>query len=164
VIVGVLSFLHAAPSAEPKPSAKIIEYGRYSGGTVTGAKKTKDKTSGGVLLDSDRKYKHIEKSKTIPMTVGESFGFRVQWANLPKGRAYEVKAEMLHPPIKQPNGEVLTKSEHKVIAKPREVPEGIFLWHFLSDYEYELVPGKWTNKVFIDGVEVASMTFDLVKN
>jgi hypothetical protein len=160
-VLGVAVLTATAYNAEPRPKATIIEYGRYTI-TVTGAKPAKN-TSGGVVLEKEKVYKHIETTKVIPRNIGETFGYRCKWENLPLAKGYELKTEMHHPPIKQPDGKVLTKSVSKEMVKPRHAPNDIICWTFLSDYAYELVPGKWTSKVFIDGVEVASMTFEVEK-
>lgn len=143
------------------PTAKIIEFGRYKG-TVVGLTPTEDVVSGSVKVTSNG-IAHLETTKKIPSKVGELFGFRVAFSNLPKNRAYTVKSEMHHPAIKQPDGESLTKSVSEAKYDSGEEPDGFYAWHFLKGFEYELVPGKWTRKIFIDGKEVATMTFDVEK-
>jgi len=44
---------------------------------------------------------------------------------------------------------------------PRGRPPAEEIWGFKQGYEYELVPGRWTRKVFVDGRQVTSMTFEV---
>ncbi len=49
------------------------------------------------------------KKYSLQIRGGEVWGFVVKFHNLPKERDFELREEMLHPPIKQPNGEILKK-------------------------------------------------------
>ena len=148
-----------APDQEP--SAEIIEYGRYK---VTVASLTPAEGASGNVSVKSKNPELIETTRKIPCRIGESWGYRVRWHNLPTTRSYELRTEMIHPPIKQPDGSIVEKEVHKVTAKAGTLPSDLILnWHFLKGFEYELVPGKWTKKVFIDDVKVASMEFEVQK-
>lgn len=148
------------PVTAQEPTAKIIEYGRYKA-TVTGLKPAEG-VSGSVSVQS-KEVAHVETTKKIPSKVGELFGFRIVFSDLPKNRDYTLRDEVHHPPIKQPGGEVLTKSVSEVKFKAGTAPSGFYAWHFLKGFEYELVPGKWTRKIYVDDKEVATMTFEVEK-
>lgn len=75
-----------------------------------------------------------------------------------------IKDVMSHPPIVQPSGKVVKEAvrESTLRFEKYQRPDATYLWSFLEGYEYELVPGKWTRTLSIDGREVARMTFDVV--
>jgi hypothetical protein len=141
-------------------NAVITGYGRYtneSAGSIDSVE-----TSGGTILLSTGAH-HIETTKTIPCRIGENWGFYFQLHNLPQDRAFAYRSEMLHPPIRQPDGSMLTKTVIRLSVAPGNAPPDGEFWSFIKGYEYELVPGEWTRKIFVDDVEVASMTFDVVE-
>src|SRR5262245_47556073 len=119
------------------PSAKIVEYGRYQG-KVLGVKPSQD-TSGSVIIES-KELQHVETTKKIPARVGEFWGFRVEYDNLPRKGTYRLRSETHHPPIKQPDGKSLTKSVQQWNVRAGTRPNAFFLWRFQKDFEYELVP------------------------
>jgi hypothetical protein len=146
-----------------EPTAKITAYGRY-GVTITALKPTSQKVSGRVTAES-KDQQHLETTKTIPCKTGETFGITVEVKGLQPGRTYRWREETLHPPIKQPTGEVMTKS----VAQSKLVPDKpeltrTSLWSFVKGYEFELVPGTYTRKIYLDDKEVASMSFHVVKS
>jgi len=161
-IIVALGLAQAEQGNAAEPTAKIIAYGRYAV-TITDLKPTSQKTSGGVLAQSTS-LKHVETTNKIPCKVGETFGITVEFKGLQPGRTYAWREETLHPPIKQPKGGVLTKS----VSQSKLVPDKpnltwTSLWTFVKGYEFELVPGTYTRKVYLDDREVASMSFQVIK-
>jgi uncharacterized protein (TIGR03067 family) len=154
----VILLIYPSFGTGKEPSARIVEYGRYR--TSDPIPKPAKDTSGSVTIETGS-VRHLATTKKVPCKVGESFGFRLEFANLPKGVNYTVRSEMHHPPIKQPGGTVLKKSVSETTIKVREKPDEYFLWTFLKGFEYELVPGPWTHVVFVDGTEVARLTFQV---
>jgi uncharacterized protein (TIGR03067 family) len=141
-----------------EPSARIVQYGRYrTAGPIL--KPAKD-IAGSVAIEANS-VRHLATTKKVPCKVGELFGIRLEFANLPEGVNYTVRSEMHHPPIKQPDGTVLKKSVSETTIKVSQKPVEYFLWTFLKGFEYELVPGQWTHVVFVDGTEVARLTFQV---
>jgi|GEM_PF-854727 len=154
----VIVLIYPSFGTGKEPSARIVQYGRYR--TSDPILKPAEDTSGSVTIET-RSARHLATTKKVPCKVGESFGIRLEFANLPTGVNYTVRSEMHHPPIKQPDGTVLKKSVLETTIKVREQPEEYFLWTFLKGFEYELVPGQWTRVVFVDGTEVARLTFQI---
>lgn len=147
--------------AAQAPKATIIEFGRYKA-TIVGLLETFRETPGAVDVVA-KGHTHIEATKIIPCKVGETWGYRVKWENLPRS-PYLVRTEVHHPPIRQPNGKVLTRAVNEWLMTPRVPLQDLIInWYFLQGLEYELVPGEWTKKIFINGVEVVSMTFVVQK-
>jgi uncharacterized protein (TIGR03067 family) len=154
----VIVLIYPSFGTGKEPSARIVQYGRYR--TSDPILKPAQDTSGSVTIET-RSARHLATTKKVPCKVGESFGIRLEFANLPKGVNYTVRSEMHHPPIKQPDSTVLKKSVSETTIKVREQPDEYFLWTFLKGFEYELVPGPWTCVVFVDGTEVARITFQV---
>ena len=147
----------AVPKA-PAPSAKIVNYGRYTS-TVVDDTPAAD-LSGEISLHSNAPTV-VETTTVIPAKVGEEFGICVLFCDLPKDRGCIVRKEMQHPPIPQPNGKMLTTSVEEFRFEAGFVPEtcAFFGWCFLKGYESELVPGTWTCTIYVDGKKVASKAF-----
>jgi hypothetical protein len=153
--VGTLAAVRAADD-HPGPSARIVEYGRYAV-TVETIQAAHSATETTVNLKDRR---HVATTRLIPCRVGEAWGFRVRWQNLPRDREYKVRIETLHPQFQHPDGTVSEKYETEFTMAPGTVPDPLMVnWCFLKEFEYELVPGEWTDSVYIDGKKVASMTF-----
>ena len=159
--VGVLWVVAPAPMLAADPTAEVVEFGRYKC-KIEALAPTAEATSGAVLVESTDEV-HLEATRKIPCNVGESFGFRLRFKNLPVNRAYVLREVTTHPPITQPDGKVLTESVVETTIHPGKAPDGLWLWHFQDEFRNELVPGKWTHTVYVDGAEIASMTFDVVK-
>jgi hypothetical protein len=159
LLLFAVCFCSTGVFGDEEVTATITQYGRYKA-VVLATNPTEQKVSGGVLVKSE-KIEHLETTTIIPCKLDEKWGFTVKFAGLPTNRPFKYRSEVHHPPIKQPSGEILTKSVSEATLKAGTNPSGHKIWHFLKGYEYELVPGKWTREIYIDGVEVASMTFDI---
>lgn len=160
-LIGSLALAPLAALAQERPTARIVEYGRYKADWQSLA--PAPNISGGVEVRTG-KPRHIETTQVIPARVGEHFGFRVEFRHLPRNGKVVVKDVMSHPPIEQPSGKVVKEAvrESTLRFEKYQRPDARYLWSFLEGYEYELVPGKWTRTLSIDGREVARMTFDVV--
>lgn len=150
-----------APVIAAQTPTKVVEYGRYS--TEVKELLPDENSSGGVEVVANG-AKHIETTSVIPNRLGECFGFRLRLLVVPVNRARTLKVVVQHPPIRQPNGKVLKTevSESEIPAGSGGLGEQLLLWHFLEGYEYELKPGEWTWRVFVDEEETASKTFEVV--
>ncbi len=150
----------AMTTAQQLPTEVVItSYGRYKDKDVARIS-LPDASGDCAILSTDQQ--HIETTGRIPCRIGEKWGFTFELRNLPTNRTVKYRSEMHHPPILQPDGEVLHKSVVRKTIRSKGVYSDSELWGFLRGYEYELVPGEWTRKIFIDDVEVVSMTFEVV--
>lgn len=62
-----------------------------------------------------------------------------------------------------PGGDVVTETRGNTArVRPGGTRVESSRWSFQRGYEYELLPGKWIKKIFVDDKEVASETFELV--
>jgi hypothetical protein len=151
-----------ATSGRSPSGARISEYGRYR---VPGpVRVVPDRnTSGGVSTVRDTDVVLLEQTDQIPCQVGETWGIRIRVSDTPANRPYTVRQETHHPPLKQPDGSVRTKSVREIKVPLGEAPQQFYGWHFLKGYESELVSGEWRIVVFIDDVEVARQVFNIRK-
>lgn len=147
------------------PYLLLLRYGRFQRAT---SQRTQiipaTQSSGGELRIGRERSKFIEETKTIPCRVGEAWGFEFQLRNVPSDRAFEYRSEMHHPPIRQPDGSILRTSINTLIIKPEDGLPPSEEWEFAAGYEYELVPGTWTRRLFVDGVQVFEMSFEVKIN
>jgi len=151
----------SARSAAAEPSAEITEYGRY---TVEGTAltPTTNKTSGSVVVSHDKEVL-AETTDKIPCRLGETFGIKVKFNDLPADRPFAIKYVVKHPPINQPDGQILRES---VVSdrkfEPGTKSGGLYFWSFVKGFEYELSPGDWTFLLYVDGKEVARFVFHVL--
>jgi hypothetical protein len=138
----------------------VSEYGRYR---VPGSiRVVPDRTSSsGVSTVLDKDVVLLEQTDQILCQVGETWGIRIRTAELPANRPHTVRQETYHPPLKQADGSVRTKTVREVKVPRGETPKQFYGWHFLKGYESELVAGEWSIVVFIDDVEVARQVFNI---
>jgi hypothetical protein len=161
VIAWIALLVATTRSSAAEPTAKIIQYGRYSTAPL-GAVPTEQEVSGGVFIQGTVPM-HFRTTRRIPCAIGEDFGFTVALSGLEPGREYKISQVSLHPPIKQPDGRVLKKSSsEQTVTAPAEEAGFHAGWCFAEGYEYELIPGRWTISVSIDGQAPVEMTFDVV--
>lgn len=161
ILLALTSPLHAAD-----PSAEIIEYGRYTSDITSLEPATG--TSGGVVVSSRTNLRHVETVTRIPAQAGISFGVRYQFANLPADRAFNLRDVTKHPPIKQPDGTVMTESVTNNPHKKGSVEAGktyklFSSWHFAKGFEYEFVPGIYTQEIYLDDKKLAEKKFEIYK-
>ena len=122
ILIGtLLAMAAAAPLKAAEPSAKIVEYGRYSA-EITGLRPVTG-TSGSVLVQSTNVV-HVETTTRVPAKVGAAVGMRYELFDLPVGRDIAMKSIMRHPPIKQPDGTVITVSQATSTIKAGVIEAG----------------------------------------
>jgi len=158
-LLGAVVFGEAC-GEKPRPKVIISSYGRYE--VADAGRITLEDASGSCAILSTG-HRLIETTKRIPCRIGENWGFGFELQNLPKHREVNYRSEMHHPAIRQPDGSMLTNTIVRRAIRPGMAAPNSELWGFCKGYEYELVPGEWTRKIFIDDVEVASMTFELAE-
>ncbi|GAF87164.1 unnamed protein product, partial [marine sediment metagenome] len=102
------------PPVTTGPRVEITSYGRYTA-AVRGQSSASGVSGGVTLRPSPPKL--IEQTTTIPARVGEVWGFTMNFINLPE-EGWRYRMEMHHPPIRQPDGKVLTESVQDVNVPP----------------------------------------------
>ncbi len=102
----------------------------------------------------------LAQTNQIPATRGVRFGFEFELTGLPPGPA-QFTFVITHPPIREPDGSVVTRSE---FPHPTVIPEEGFVVEAIAfgfDHDYELVPGKWTMEIWRDSRKVVERTFEV---
>jgi hypothetical protein len=152
-----LLLLSVIGCATTRPSAKIRDYGLYDVESVTVRYVETSKQQ--LPTAEGKNLTHIKTTTEIPCSAPQHWGFRLDYARLPERRPYEVRIEFNYPMMTLPGGEKNTRQTLRAKIEPGAKPDQDIVWHFLKDFDYELVPGDWTFQVFIDGTLVASKTF-----
>jgi hypothetical protein len=167
----------AYAAARPKPHAAILVYGLFAADGIA-RQDGEDPTRGPWIVS--REVVHLETTTNIRASVGELFGFKLELTSLPVSCEYTLRSELHHPPVRQPDGNIVTRRVREQVYRLERKPFGIVyadyipyecatpapvthhvLWSFAEGFEHELVPGQWTHKVYVDGEGVACVTFDV---
>ena len=133
------------------PEVDVIDHGIYpASGTPID---TLDVRTKAVSINFSSPPRPIEKTRTIPSTVGTVFGFRFEtWLQVPYDVRAPARFRIEHPPI---NG--LTETIYDT-----EIPQGEVLGAFYSlDTEAEAVAGEWVIQVLYDGDMLVERRFTL---
>jgi hypothetical protein len=163
LLLGGLTLLDPSGPSDAGQLRSLVEnYGRYGSKTRTSAEITRA-ASGGFALFNDKETELLEQTDRIPCKVGERWGVRIRTWNVPTTRTFLIRQEMIHPPIRQPDGSFQTKSISEFESTPDVTPGPYFGWQFVKGHEEELVTGEWTLSVFVDNVEVAHKAFKVQK-
>jgi hypothetical protein len=104
----------------------------------------------------------VEQTTSVPCRMGENWGFSFELDGLPLDRPVAYRSEMHHPPIRQPDGTVMAVSVTRLRIDPGPSCVTGEIWSFMPGYEYELVPGTWTRRIFVDDFELGAVTFQVV--
>ena len=156
IIIALLLASWSAFSAN-QPIARIADYGLYEGEDVE--VKDLDKEVPYLLT---KKFTHKKTTDQIPCTAPISWGFRLEYLNLPKDRPTRLTVKYHHPTFGTPSGvhawtHVLVNDQKAGDSPPTEV-----IWTFRSDFAYEMVPGKWTFEAYLDDELIATKTFTVI--
>jgi hypothetical protein len=82
--------------------------------------------------------------------------------NKHEDRPVKVRVEWEHPEFATPDGKKTTSQvDNLEIKDPVSVSQ--FFWSFIDECKYELVPGKWTLRVFVNGRLAVKKVFDVQK-
>lgn len=168
-VVGVFSMFRGSGdrgepiplSEERKPSAAVVDFGRYRDNSPLRLA-SEGKGASGVNVVSERDLVLLEQTDQIPCRIGETWGVRVRVSDIPAGGSVKLRTEIQHPPILYPDKSYRKKSGSEEELRPG-MPEVRFKgWDFLKEYEAELKAGEWTIVVFLNDVEVARKVFTVV--
>lgn len=129
--------------------SKIVDYGLYDAKVVTQGSNVV--SASGIV--------HQQTTLTIPAEPGRYFGLRVQVTN-PRANSTSVcRFQVDHPAFAAPGGQPTTQFAHEFALEPGEVSTQQFIWFFVKQAGYEIVPGKWTMRVLVNNREVAKKQF-----
>jgi hypothetical protein len=155
----LIASLLLAPFLPARPSVSLYDFGIYYAKVAV---KGDWKKGVPVTIESIRKEYHEEPTTRIPCQPGTVWGMRLTYKN-PTARSLICKSVFEHPEFTLPDG---TKSSRDF--RSFEIPawetrfQGSY-WVFLEGCKHEFVPGIWTQRIFVDGQEVARKDFEVVK-
>ncbi len=126
--------------AKRKPEVEIYSYGIYSKWEST----------------SKEIPKLLEITQNIPCEVDVEFGYHLK---IKKAKGAKIRLENHHPPIKDEKGNLMPVFRGELIINSNNFDffQGDTIWDPIHDKA-----GTWTCITWIDGVEVARKSFDLV--
>lgn len=157
VFVYLIRILHFSFAPATIDQAQIIEFGRYHKAEVTNKERAKETAGGYTLRFKDMEL--LETTETIPLVLGEMFGFRFELKGKPPGRQASITVQILHPPLKNPQtGEIFSEESWKSTAVVGD--DNFAGWLF--EEEWELRPGRWEIQLFDDERLLASQKFTLI--
>jgi len=160
-VVFILAVMLAASAAvaafpENKVIGKIISYGLYETTGETFELPAPNSAAGKALIKAQ--YIHRETTDTIPMTLGNTFGFKFRLANIPTDVISRFKFICRHPPMMGADGKPSQVSSYDL--------NGVSPVSYLEDYftyelstPAELVAGPWTLEIWRNGKKLMSKTF-----
>ncbi len=153
LVASTVSGCSAEPSSKP---VRILDYGLYDG---TAEVRLPDQPGQNAEVLSIKVKDRPVATTTIPCKPETLFGFRLDPKSLPE--SYHLRLEYEHPDFDPPNGKTLEVDEYDV--KTRDEFDGEIIYCFVDAAPHEIVPGKWSFRVLMDGKVVAEKTFQVVK-
>jgi len=156
----------AAPARQPQlpekttPSERrveIVDYGIYTAEVVREEMKGAS-PSGKTNYISDIKL--LRKTDRVPAVIGTRFGMRFVVRGGAGNEVVPLKAKILYPGLRPPGSEEpLYSTEDDIYVPAGEVSfEGILL-----EFDWGLVPGKWTFQIFHGDRLMAEKSFEVFR-
>jgi len=146
----------AAAFPENKVVGKIISFGLYETTGETIELPAPNSAAGKALINAQ--YVHRETTDTIPMILGNTFGFKARLANIPIDEMSRFKFVCRHPPIKGADGRRSQVSSYSLNGmSPVNYIEDFFT--YVLSTPAELVAGRWTLEIWRNGKKLISKTF-----
>jgi len=141
---------------ENKLIGKIISFGLYETTGETIELPAPNSAAGKALINEQ--YTHRETTDKIPMTLGNTFGFKFRLENIPTDVMSRFKFVCRHPPIKGADGKRSQVSSYNLNGlSPVNYLEDFFTYELSTPAE--LVAGHWTLEIWRNGKKLISKTF-----
>lgn len=147
-----VSALAGAPVRAGPAAIEIVEFGEFEAWDE-GSRQAPDTTKGSIASVAESRL--VRRTTCIPARPGVRFGIRTRLA-LPIG-GREVRFEIEHPPFRLPDGRQPTREAWSSLLTGEPQYYG---WRF--DEPYELVQGRWTMTIVLDGHVAARQVFEVV--
>lgn len=136
-------------------SIEIVDYGTYTA-DVTREKQDQAELKTHYLSD----IRLLRMTDRVPAVIGTRFGIRFAVRGGTAGEAVPVRAKILYPGLRPPGAkEPLYVTEDDISVPSGETSfQGILL-----EFDWALVPGKWTFQLFFGDKLMAEKTFEVYK-
>ncbi len=155
---GLLLALPGAASATNVFSVRIVGYGLYM---VSGpAENAAGNAAIGLTAQGDEvsQVHNILRSEEIPAAEGAVFGVEFKVRGLPEGGRASVKVEMDHPRLENP----ATGAARSFATWQTPAVIGAVNWTgWMFTRQWEVVPGPWTIRLYVNGERVAEQEFSI---
>lgn len=144
-----------APASPPRLSVRITDFGVME--PVGAQQRTADPSSAtGFITRGDAVFRsHVT---TVPAIQGLAFGFAYRIDGMPAGRSVRLTRIIRHPPMKKPDGTVITQ---QVSSRDERSDVGALdaKAYYTMREPYEVVPGRWTITVLEGDTVLAEQAF-----
>jgi hypothetical protein len=152
-----LAFLLAATSARAADlRVTIVEYGLYTMDS-TGEVQAPD----GLVDSAVENICHYATTTVVPLKQGVHFGFRFRIDGLAAGEAADLFKVGQFPKMVTPSG---ARRPLSTFRRPLRVPDsGVHYMGYGLDYDWELMPGRWTFSIYDGDRKLGGMAFDVVE-
>ncbi len=135
---------------------KIVDYGIYSADVV---REKKDDSPGG-KTNYLSEIKLLRQTDRVPAVIGTRFGIRFVVRGAPATEAVKLKARILYPGLRPPGSrEPVYRSDDEIRVAAGET----FFQGILLEFDWALVPGRWTFQVFSGDKLMAEKAFEVFK-
>ncbi len=156
LVVTLAASLAAASFPDNKVVGKIVSYGLYATTGNAIELPAPNAAAGKALINAG--YTHRETTDTIPMSLGNTFGFKFRISNIPTDVTSRFKFVCRHPPIKSAGGKLLQASSYELNGlSPVSYIEDFFTYELSTPAE--LVSGDRTLEIWRNGKKLVSKTF-----
>jgi len=147
--------------SRPAPTLTVTDYGIYDARL-----ELKGDWKQGIPVEvvsvNDAKLK--ETTTRIPAQTGINWGVSTVVTNHYLLQAVKVVGVMEHPAFTSPDGKTTTEDVFPLgTVDANETLEMPYFWCFLEQEPYELVPGKWTLRIEVDGQTLMTKAFEIYK-
>jgi len=157
--IAALAFVSGCSTSTATGDVKVLDYGIYDAVVALRGSRALGQTP---EIASVAGLRHRTTTRTVPCLVNTYFGLRLDPASLPP--TYHLKTEIQHPPFAMPQGESSTIDVEEFDVPAEGDLHGALIWYFLEGFEYEMVPGKWSFKIFINDKLVAEQEFNAARS
>lgn len=159
--LSLLASVGAAQAAGPGLGirAQITESGQYAPPKQVTAVAEADAAVGHRGLMEDEPVL-VSASRRMPALQGTTFGFRYRILGLPLHRAVGLEIRVEHPPVVKADGQpsTLSRAVFEIESDDGTYEDSFF---YRLSQPGEVVPGKWTLEVRLQGQRLAGQTFVL---
>ncbi|HUU50354.1 MAG TPA: DUF3859 domain-containing protein [Nitrospinota bacterium] len=158
LLVCLLSFPIAACAEEVEVyGIDIVEYGEYR--SIVAGKGGAEDTSLG-YINILQEIELIKKTTTINGIIGNLFGLRYKVKGQPSGKKVILTVKIIHPETKNPETQQITSIDQW--RTTTNIGDITYTgWRF--EFDWEIVPGKWTIGLWHEGRKLIEKTFTVYK-
>ena len=158
----LLAVLAGTAFAQKAHEVEILWVGRYK---ISETQKVADPMAPSGYHYTARGIELLESTRKVPAVIGTRFGVAYELKGGEPGTVVPVRAFWRFPPSGITNPETRTTTfEFRTAELQCRVGQKPFcLMGYPLQYEWELVPGRWSVEIWVDGVQTAEASFNLYR-